>query len=82
MTGPVNERKPRELGPWYSPEQAAPKLGIRDVKTIRAKCASGEIACKREGRGYQIPESAIAAYNEARMTGPGWSMPARRRRTQ
>ncbi len=76
----VNERRPREMGPWYAPEEAAPLLGIRDVKKVRALCASGRLACKREGRGYQIPESAITAYNESLMTGPGWSTPARRRR--
>lgn len=65
-----------ELGPWYSPKQAAPLLGVKDEDTVRAMCVTGELAAKREGRVWLIPESAIGEYNAARMTGPGWDRPA------
>ncbi len=67
----ANDPKRRELGPWYTPRQAAPLLGI-DVVQVRVMCAEGQLTCRRRGTPdtprYQIPESAIDEYNRRSLT--------------
>ena len=58
-----------DLGPWFTPTQAAPLLGMH-AKTVQEMCASKLIACRRmtgpNGQSrYKISALQIAAFNRA-----------------
>jgi methylenetetrahydrofolate dehydrogenase (NADP+)/methenyltetrahydrofolate cyclohydrolase len=53
------------VGPWYSTEEAADKMGLTP-EHISRQCRNGKFKCEKVGRNYILPEAVVLkeGYNE------------------
>ena len=56
-----------QLGPWYTPRQAAPLLGM-SIKDVQELCAAQQITHRRIRGRYTIAEADIKAFNRRHTT--------------